>query len=236
MNIMQQMDEIYFIIGVKKYTNGIDFHCFHGGKFLHCQIVSNPRVWFGNCNLWIILYVVQKSSFAFPSCISILESCQEFKLRTVVEVKNVRNTRQCLRIFKVTVPITLILNFFEFFFIINATSKLPMKMLGQLGCRSTIKSKNWSSLIIIEISLDELAIHLKKLISTYYWAISWNQLAPYLWGLTWICILFWQISKWVFPEVSDALYLAVCDMVWKTRSRTTHLEKGILAIVCWLDL
>ena len=40
LNFMQQMDEIYFIIGVKKYTNGIDFHCFHGGKFLPCQIVS----------------------------------------------------------------------------------------------------------------------------------------------------------------------------------------------------
>ena len=41
MNFMQQMDEIYFIIGVKKYTNGIDFHRFHGGKFLPCQIVSD---------------------------------------------------------------------------------------------------------------------------------------------------------------------------------------------------
>ena len=41
MNFMRQMDEIYFIIGVKKYTNGIDFHCFHGGKFLPCQIVSD---------------------------------------------------------------------------------------------------------------------------------------------------------------------------------------------------
>ena len=41
MNFMQQMDEIYFIIGVKKYTNGIDFHCFHGGKFLPCQIISD---------------------------------------------------------------------------------------------------------------------------------------------------------------------------------------------------
>ena len=40
MNFMQQMDEIYFIIRVKKYTNGIDFHHFHGGKFLPCQIVS----------------------------------------------------------------------------------------------------------------------------------------------------------------------------------------------------
>ena len=42
---MRQMDEIYFIIGVKKYTNGIDFHCFrvHCGKFLSGQIVSVAR-------------------------------------------------------------------------------------------------------------------------------------------------------------------------------------------------
>ena len=40
MNFMQQIDEIYFIIGVKKYTNRIDFHHFHGGKFLPCQIIS----------------------------------------------------------------------------------------------------------------------------------------------------------------------------------------------------
>ena len=40
MNFMQQMDELYFIIGVKKYTNGIDFHHLHGGKFLPCEIIS----------------------------------------------------------------------------------------------------------------------------------------------------------------------------------------------------
>ena len=39
MNFMQQMDEIYFIIGVKKYTNGIDFHHFHGGKLSDRQCI-----------------------------------------------------------------------------------------------------------------------------------------------------------------------------------------------------
>ena len=52
MNFMQQMDEIYFIIGVKKYTNGIDFHDFHGGKFLPCQIFSESNK---NTGLWDLL-------------------------------------------------------------------------------------------------------------------------------------------------------------------------------------
>ena len=56
--------------------------------------------------------------------------------------------------------------------------------------------KNWSSLIPIEINLNQLAFHLKKLISAYCWAVSENQLAHYLLGL--IYSLFLQISKWGF--------------------------------------